>query len=154
MIWLCWIFTTRLRLSLVVMSGSYSVFVVSLWRFLLRGLRGPRAQASVVAAHRLSCPVAHGILPDQEWTVSLCTGRQMLNLWTTREVLYSFIFIVHINIFILLPIYWTVWIWGCQILPTLCWVIFSHPWLNKTLKDAAIFFSISVMTSTSISFFF
>ena len=27
-IWLCWIFVTRLRLSLVVMSGSYSVVAV------------------------------------------------------------------------------------------------------------------------------
>ena len=34
--------------------------------------------------------------------MSFCNGRQILNLWSTNEVLYSSIFIVYINIFILL----------------------------------------------------
>ena len=35
---------------------------------------------------RLSCPAACGIFPDQILNCVPCTGKQILNHWTTREV--------------------------------------------------------------------
>ena len=53
------------------------------------GLQGTRA--SVLAAHGLGSPVACGILPNQESNLCPPPRRQILNHWTTREVL-NFIF--------------------------------------------------------------
>ena len=43
-------------------------------------------QASVAVARGLSCPTAHGILPDQGSNSCPLHWRQLLNHWTTREV--------------------------------------------------------------------
>ena len=45
---------------------------------------------SVVVAHGLSCPMACGILLDEDRTHVPCTGRQVLNHWTTRKDWVSF----------------------------------------------------------------
>ena len=37
-------------------------------------------------AHGLSCPTAYGIFPDGDGTHVPCSGRQILNHWTTRNV--------------------------------------------------------------------
>ena len=78
--WLCWIFVAARGLSLVALSGVFSLAVVlglliavaSLTEHRLEGaqarqlpLSGSRVQASVVLAHGLSCPEACGILPEQ-----------------------------------------------------------------------------------------
>ena len=63
----------------------------SLHWFLLWWSKGSRPEGSVVAAHRLSCPAARGIFPDQESSHTPWTGRQTLNHWTTKEVLNFFI---------------------------------------------------------------
>ena len=42
--------------------------------------------ASVVMVHWLSCPRASGIFLYQGSNCVSCIGRQILNLWTTREV--------------------------------------------------------------------
>ena len=64
LIWLCWVFTAAHRLSLVAMSGGYSLLVV-LWLLIVveDGIWGVRV--SVVVALGLCCPGAHGILLDQ-----------------------------------------------------------------------------------------
>ena len=55
-------------LSLVGVSGGYPLAVTHglliVWLLLLQST-GSRLAGSVVAAHRLSCPLAHGVLPDQ-----------------------------------------------------------------------------------------
>ena len=52
------------------------------------GIQGSVAacMGSVVAAHQLTCPEACRILPNQGLSPVPCTGRQILNHWTTREV--------------------------------------------------------------------
>ena len=45
-----------------------------------------RAYSSVVVAHRLSCSVACGIVPDQGLNQCPCIVGQIINHWTTREV--------------------------------------------------------------------
>ena len=42
-------------------------------------------------AHRLSCPMAHEIFLARDQTHGPCIGRQILNQWTTREVLFLFL---------------------------------------------------------------
>ena len=61
----CWVFITACGLSLVVASGSYSL--VAVHRLQIAGLlllqsKGSRHVGSTVVVHRLSCPVACGIL--------------------------------------------------------------------------------------------
>ena len=61
-------FVTACRLSLVVVSGSYSLLRCagfSLWWLLLLRSTGSRCAGSVVVVHGLSCSVACGIFPDQ-----------------------------------------------------------------------------------------
>ena len=66
--WLCWVFVSVRRLSLVAASGGYSSlqcagFSLS-WLLLLWSTGSTRA-GSVVVAHGLSCSAACGIFPDQ-----------------------------------------------------------------------------------------
>ena len=67
-LWLCWVFVSVRGLSLVVASGGHSASRcagLSLsWPLLLRST-GSRCAGSVIVAHRPSCSVACGILPDQ-----------------------------------------------------------------------------------------
>ena len=67
-LWLCWVFVSVRGLSLVVASGGHSssrCAGLSLsWPLLLRST-GSRCAGSVIVAHRPSCSVACGILPDQ-----------------------------------------------------------------------------------------
>ena len=61
-IWLHWVFTASRGLSLVLASRGFSLQ----WLLLFWSM-GSRQWASVVVAHKLRCPAAHGILPDQGW---------------------------------------------------------------------------------------
>ena len=66
---MCWIFFAVRGLSTAVVRGAYSL--VALHRLLIvASLVGEHRlyteRASVVVASRLSCPMAHGIFPDQE----------------------------------------------------------------------------------------
>ena len=65
---LCWVFVSVPGLSLVAASGGHSssrCAGLSLLRSLLLRSTGSRCAGSVIVAHRLSCSVACGILPDQ-----------------------------------------------------------------------------------------
>ena len=66
--WLCWVFVSVRRLSLVAASGGHSssqcVGLSLSWPLLLRST-GSRCAGSVVVAHGPSCSAACGILPDQ-----------------------------------------------------------------------------------------
>ncbi|XDA74483.1 hypothetical protein R6Z07M_004699 [Ovis aries] len=79
-------------LSLVAASGDYSAAVwAPHWGWLLSAwtsvvvVPGLWSTGSVVVAHRLSYPLACGIFLDQGSSCILCTGRRILNHWTTRE---------------------------------------------------------------------
>ena len=66
--WLCWVFVSVRRLSLVAASGGHSssrCAGLSLsWPLFLRST-GSRRAGSVAVAHGPSCSAACGILPDQ-----------------------------------------------------------------------------------------
>ena len=67
-LWLCWVFISVRRLSLVAASGSHSsswCAGLSLSRPLLLRSTGSRRAGSVVVAHGPSCSAACGIFPDQ-----------------------------------------------------------------------------------------
>ena len=78
--WLCWVFIAMHRLSLVTVSGGYSLVAHriliaiaplvaehKLWSVQASAVAACRLQSkSTVAVHRLSCPTAHGIFPDPE----------------------------------------------------------------------------------------
>jgi len=49
------------------------------------GLQSPWHVGSAVVTLRLSCPAAHGIIPDQGWNPCPLHWR-ILNHWTTKEV--------------------------------------------------------------------
>ena len=96
--WLRRVFVAVHRLSLVVVSGSYSPVVVPgllievLLTELLNKSFSCRAQAlgtwaSLVVGYWLSCSLACGIFPGQGLTCVPCIGRQILNPRTRREVL-------------------------------------------------------------------
>ena len=91
---MCWVFIAVHWLSLVSESGGNSL---EFWAShcatstAKRGLQG--TEASVVAAHRLSYPAACGIFPDQGSNLCFpCIGRQTANPWTTREVLFFYLY--------------------------------------------------------------
>ena len=66
--WLCWVFVSVCRLSLVAASGDHSSSQcagLSLSRPLLLRSTGSRRAGSVVVAHGPSCSTACGIFPDQ-----------------------------------------------------------------------------------------
>ena len=66
--WLCWVFVSVWRLSLVAASGGHSssrcAGLSLLWPLPLRST-GSRRAGSVVVAHGLSCSAACGIFPGQ-----------------------------------------------------------------------------------------
>ena len=91
--WLPWVFVAACGFSLVVASGGSSLVAVR--GLLLLRLEGPRAPAQRLVTLRLSCPGTHGVLfpgPGIEPVSSaragrqICTGRGILNRWTTGEV--------------------------------------------------------------------
>ena len=66
--WLCWVFVSVRRLSVVAASGGHSssrCVGLSLSRPLLLRSTGSRRAGSVIVAHGPSCSVACGIFPDQ-----------------------------------------------------------------------------------------
>ena len=64
--WLHWIFVAARRPSLVAVSGGYSLVVFhGLLIMVVSLLWNKGKQASVVVAHRLSCPMECRIFPDQ-----------------------------------------------------------------------------------------
>ena len=93
LLWLCWVFVATCRLSLVAVSRCYSSYRAR--SSLCNGFSCCRAQAlecawaSVDVVNRFSCPVAYGVFQTREWTHVPHTGRQVLNQWTTREVLVT-----------------------------------------------------------------
>ena len=67
-LWLCWVFVSVWGLSPVVASGGHSSSQcagLSLSQPLLLRSTGSRCAGSATVAHRPSCSVACGILPDQ-----------------------------------------------------------------------------------------
>ena len=79
--WLCWLFVAVHGLSVVVASGGYSLQ----WLIAVRGLE---SADSVAVVHGLNCFKASG---SSLTRCVLCIDRQILNLWTTREVLRVFL---------------------------------------------------------------
>ena len=72
--WLCWVFMAERGLSPVVDSGGHSPAA---------------AHKTLTMERRLNCPMKCGIFLDQGLNRVPCIGRQILNPWTTREVLHS-----------------------------------------------------------------
>ena len=67
-LWLCWVFVSVRRLSLVTASGGHSssrCTSLSLSWPLLLWSTGSRCAGSVVVAHGPSCSAVRGIFPDQ-----------------------------------------------------------------------------------------
>ena len=67
-LWLCWVFVSVQRLSLVAASGGHSSLRCAgllLSRPLLLWSTSSRHAGSVVVAHGLSCSTACGVFPDQ-----------------------------------------------------------------------------------------
>ena len=67
-LWLCWVFISVRRLSLVAASGDHSssrCAGLSLSRPLLLRSTGSRRAGSAIVAHEPSCSAACGIFPDQ-----------------------------------------------------------------------------------------
>ena len=87
-------------LSLVVASGDHS----SLWcsAFSCCWAQALGTWASVVVNQGLSCSKACGSSETRGWNRVPCTGRQMLNHWTTREVPIN----CNLNLFFLLTFAW------------------------------------------------
>ena len=80
---LCEGFLHLLRTGLLFIA----VWGLSLRWLLLLQSTGSRMWASVFVAPGLSCSKACKIFPDRDQTCVPCIGRQILNHWTTREVL-------------------------------------------------------------------
>ena len=74
--WLHWVFVAVCGLSLVAMSGGYSL--VAMLGLLI-------AVASLFAEHGLQLPEARGIFPDQGSNLCPLIGRQILTHCTTWE---------------------------------------------------------------------
>ena len=108
-LWLHWVFIAAHGLSLVAVSGGYSLLWCTgfslRWLLLLRSMgsrrtgfsscgarasvvvtRGLWSTGSVVAAHGISCSVACGIFPDQSSNPCPLHWQAILNHCTTREV--------------------------------------------------------------------
>ena len=73
--------TWDLRCSMRDLSLRHAAFSLAV-------AQAPACSGSVDAAHGLSCPAACGIpvSPTRDGTCIPCTGRQILNHWTTREI--------------------------------------------------------------------
>ena len=94
-LWLTWVFTAAPALSLVVVSGVYSSLWGSdfppqwllLWSLDLSSC-GPWALECGLSScgQGLCCSEACRSFLDQGWNRVPCIGRQIFNLWTTREV--------------------------------------------------------------------
>ena len=89
-LWLCWVFITACRFSLVAVSegcppgSGCGLLVVAASLVVEYGLEGTRA--SVVVAYELSCSRHVESSLTRYRTHISCIGRQILNHWTTREV--------------------------------------------------------------------
>ena len=109
--WLCWVFTAAHRFFLVVASGSSSLVAVvgllSVVASLVVEYRLQGVWASVVGARGLSSCGAWVQLPLGMWNlptsrIEHCvTYKWLLNHWTTREVLWSFLLFCGILFFVL-----------------------------------------------------
>ena len=100
-LWLHWVFTAASGFSLVTVSRGHSSlqcksfslqWLLSLW-FL-----SSRAQAQQSWHTGLVAPTHGGSSQTRDQTLVPCTGRQILNNWTTREVLIVFLFIFQVLI--------------------------------------------------------
>ena len=80
-IFVAWIFQLQLWVSSSLQGTGFSLWwLLLLWSTCCRG-----ARTSVLVVHGLSYPTQN--LPEPgNWTCVSCTGRQILNHWTTREV--------------------------------------------------------------------
>ena len=92
--WLLWVFLAVHGLSLVVASRSYSLVSVqgcSLQGLLLLWSTGSRVPGFSSCSMGSVCGrMAHGVFLDQRLNLCPLHGRQILNHWTTREVLCLF----------------------------------------------------------------
>ena len=92
--WPPWVFISVCGLSLVAVSGGYSLCGVEASH--CGGFSSCRAWAleyagfSLLVCPGLSCSKECGTFLDQDLTHTPCSGRQILNHWTTREVQYDF----------------------------------------------------------------
>ena len=87
--WLRWVFVAARELSLVAVSGGYSSLwcaSFSLWWLLLLRSTGSRVQAQQLWRTGLAAPQHVGSSRTRDRTRVPCTGKQILNHCTTREV--------------------------------------------------------------------
>ena len=82
--WLGWVLVAAHRLA-AHGCGEWRLLFIAVLGLLLWQSTDSRRVGSVVAAHGPSCPMACGIFPDQGSNPSPCSGRQILNCWTTRD---------------------------------------------------------------------
>ena len=86
---LCWVFIAAHRFSQFVAESRVSAQAshhsgFSCWR-----AQALECTGSVVVAHGLSCRVAYGVFLDQGSNPCPLYWQAVLNLWATREVLYT-----------------------------------------------------------------
>ena len=55
---------------------------------------GCQSTDSVTVVHGLSCPAAYGIFQARDETCVPCIDRQILNHWTTGEILFVYIYVM------------------------------------------------------------
>ena len=87
--WLCWVFVAARGLSLVAVSGGYSLLRCagfSLRRLLLLWSTGSRRAGFSSCGHGLSCSAACGIFPDQGSNPCSLHWQVDSNHCATREV--------------------------------------------------------------------
>ena len=85
--WLHWVFVAGCGPSIVAASWVLQSDDFSSWWLLLLGSTGSQCSGSVVVVHGLCGLAACGIFLDQGLNSCPLDGRQILNHWTTRDVL-------------------------------------------------------------------
>ena len=88
--WLRWVFVATRGLS--SSCGKQGLLFFAVWGLLivvasLVAKHGLYSMDSVAVVHGLSCPQHVDSSQTRDRTCVLCIGRQILNHWTTREVL-------------------------------------------------------------------
>jgi len=84
-LWLLRVLVAVRRPSLVAVSGGYSLVVLGL----LIAVASLSAWTSVVVVHGLSCPMACGIFPTRDWTMSSALAGGFLTTGPPGKSRYS-----------------------------------------------------------------